>query len=336
MDNYGVDKPDLRFENKIQDWTEHFSDSATTEFIEKVPKNTYSVKAVVFQKGIEYIASATELKRLEKEVLEEIKSTFGCIQIFVGNFKVTDTNQVTCSLVKKFFPSLIDTLCNKVNLSNCDFGFLVIGNNTADVVSICAGKLRTRLSKQLYNLDPSDLRFLWVEDFPMFLPKEVDSCSQSSLGIESAHHPFTQPHPEDEHLLLERPDFKNDIDRLLKIRSLHYDLVLNGQEIGGGSIRIHDPNLQKFVLEDILNEDVSELQHLLESLSFSAPPHGGIALGFDRLMSIMCRAATIRDVIAFPKGGEGKCLMSNAPANITDDQKSIYHIEVISDEKETN
>jgi len=117
----------------------------------------------------------------------------------------------------------------------------------------------------------------------------------------------------------------------LKIRSLHYDLVLNGQEIGGGSIRIHDPILQKYVLERILHEDTSELNHLLESLSFGCPTHGGIALGLDRLMSIMCNSATIRDVIAFPKGSDGKDLMSNAPTNITSDQKSIYHIDVKSD-----
>ena len=275
------------------------------------------------------MASSTELKRIEKEVLEDMKFTIGDKMIFLSNFKVNDTSQVTSSIIKKFFPSLTNTLSSKVNLNSYNFGFLVIGNNKTDVVSICAGKLRTRMSKLLYELDPEDLRFLWVEDFPMFLPKEADSSSQSSLGVESAHHPFTQPHPEDEHLLTEGSDIMKDIDRLLKIRSQHYDLVLNGQEIGGGSIRIHDPHLQKFVLEDILNEDVSELNHLLESLSFGAPPHGGIALGFDRLMSIICKAETIRDVIAFPKGGEGKCLMSNAPANITDEQKSMYHISVI-------
>ena len=331
MDEYGIDKPDLRFKNKIQDWTEQFSNCATPNFNENIKQDTYSVKAVVFQKGIEYVISSAELKRIEKDVLEAFKSSYGDQVMLVSSFKVNDNSQVTSSIVKKFFPSLTNTLCSKVNLCNNDFGFLVIGNNTNDLASICAGKLRTRLSKLLYEFDPGDLRFLWVEDFPLFLPKELDSASVSTYGIESAHHPFTQPHPEDEHLLLEGCSIADGVESLLKIRSLHYDLVLNGQEIGGGSIRIHDPNLQKFVLEDILNEDISELKHLIESLSFGCPPHGGIALGLDRIMSIMCNAASIRDVIAFPKGSEGQDLMSDAPSNITSDQKSIYHIDVIND-----
>jgi aspartyl-tRNA synthetase len=119
-------------------------------------------------------------------------------------------------------------------------------------------------------------RFLWVEDFPLFLPSEEDSAT----GLESAHHPFTQPHPEDLELIYTDP---------LKIRGLHYDLVLNGFEIGGGSIRIHDAKLQEFVLKDILGEDTATLSHLLEALSYGCPPHGGIALGLDRLIAILCQ-----------------------------------------------
>ena len=288
------------------------------------------MKAVVFQKGIEYDISSSELKRIEKEVLLDNKSTLSDQAMFVSNFKVNDAGQAKSSILKKFFPTLTNTLNSKVNLRNNDFGFLVIGSNKNDAASICAGKLRTQMSKLLYDFDPGDLRFLWVEDFPMFLSKDESSENLSTCGIESAHHPFTQPHPEDEHLLQDVANIDH-YDRLLKIRSLHYDLVLNGQEIGGGSIRIHDPNLQKYVLERILHEDTSELNHLLDSLSFGCPPHGGIALGLDRLMSIICSTATIRDVIAFPKGSEGKDLMSNAPTYITSDQKSIYHIDVISD-----
>ncbi|GBN70504.1 Aspartate--tRNA ligase, mitochondrial, partial [Araneus ventricosus] len=119
-------------------------------------------------------------------------------------------------------------------------------------------------------------------------------------------------------------------------RSQHYDLVLNGQEIGGGSIRIHDANLQKYVLEEVLKEDSSELQHLLDALSSGCPPHGGIALGIDRLLSIMCGCRSITEVIAFPKSLDGKDLMSGAPCSISDEDKRLYHIEPVLPNNDKN
>ena len=107
-----------------------------------------------------------------------------------------------------------------------------------------------------------------------------------------------------------------------KIRSL----VLNGQEIGGGSMRIHETELQKEILEDILKEDTTELEHMLEALSYGCPPHGGIALGLDRLMMIICKAKSIRDVIAFPKTAGGKDLMSGSPTTVKSEEKEYYHL----------
>ena len=112
----------------------------------------------------------------------------------------------------------------------------------------------------------------------------------------------------------------------LKCRSLHYDLVLNGQEIAGGSVRIHNSQDQRFVLEDVLGEDTSELQHLLSALASGCPPHAGIAIGLDRLVAIMTRSSSIRDVIAFPKSSDGKDLMGGAPADITPDQRLLYNV----------
>ena len=148
-------------------------------------------------------------------------------------------------------------------------------------------------------------------DFPLFLPNE------DTGRLESAHHPFTRPHDDDIPLLETKPEL---------VRAQHYDLVLNGQEIGGGSIRIHEAAMQKYILEDILKEDTSQLQHMLDALSFGCPPHGGIALGLDRLMMIMCQAQSIRDVIAFPKTTGGKDLMSGSPTQVTDEDKSYYHL----------
>uniref|UniRef100_A0A7N8YFW1 Aspartyl-tRNA synthetase 2, mitochondrial n=1 Tax=Mastacembelus armatus TaxID=205130 RepID=A0A7N8YFW1_9TELE len=162
--------------------------------------------------------------------------------------------------------------------------------------------------------DLSAFQFLWVVDFPLFLPKE-DELEQ----LESAHHPFTAPVPEDTPLLYTDPH---------KVRGQHYDLVLNGCEIGGGSIRIHKASEQLYVLENILKEDPSLLSHLLEALDSGAPPHGGIALGLDRLISIMVGAASIRDVIAFPKSFRGHDLMSQAPDLVSDEELKSYHISV--------
>uniref|UniRef100_A0A8C0EQJ0 Aspartyl-tRNA synthetase 2, mitochondrial n=1 Tax=Bubo bubo TaxID=30461 RepID=A0A8C0EQJ0_BUBBB len=162
--------------------------------------------------------------------------------------------------------------------------------------------------------NPTVFHFLWVVDFPLFLPKE-----ENPTELESAHHPFTAPHPSDTSLLYSDPT---------KVRSQHYDLVLNGNEVGGGSIRIHSAEQQRFVLEKVLKEDSEVLSHLLEALEFGAPPHGGIALGLDRLISLIVDAPSIRDVIAFPKSFKGRDLMGNAPDYVTPEELEPYHIQV--------
>lgn len=162
--------------------------------------------------------------------------------------------------------------------------------------------------------DPALFSFLWVVDFPLFLTKE-----ESPTELESAHHPFTAPHSSDIHLLYTEPE---------KVRGQHYDLVLNGSEIGGGSIRIHDAQLQSYILATLLKEDVKLLSHLLQALDYGAPPHGGIALGLDRLVCLITGAPSIRDVIAFPKSYRGHDLMSNAPDSVLPEDLKPYHIQV--------
>uniref|UniRef100_A0AAQ5X0N1 Aminoacyl-transfer RNA synthetases class-II family profile domain-containing protein n=1 Tax=Amphiprion ocellaris TaxID=80972 RepID=A0AAQ5X0N1_AMPOC len=197
-----------------------------------------------------------------------------------------------------------------------------------DLLLIAAGSVHTRpllgnLRLQAAQLlesrgvslrDHSAFHFLWVVDFPLFVPKEDDPEE-----LESAHHPFTAALPEDAHLIYTEPH---------KVRGQHYDLVLNGCEIGGGSIRIHDASEQLHVLKNILKEDPSLLTHLLEALASGAPPHGGIALGLDRLVSIMVGAPSIRDVIAFPKSFRGHDLMSRAPDSVSEEELKPYHISV--------
>lgn len=224
--------------------------------------------------------------------------------------------------------------------------------------------------RQELNQDPA---FVWIVDFPLFLPESTESdqepiltsSNNSSDGhddqnsqeindhhdddhpvmpaknntapstliknnnqlnhskfegpkLESAHHPFTAPKDSDIQLLFESPE---------KVTGQHYDLVLNGQEVAGGSIRINDATLQKFILENILGFDAgSDMSYFLEALESGCPPHGGIALGLDRLISIMTSSQSIRDVMAFPKSKNFKDLMSGAPSHIDAETKSLYHL----------
>lgn len=164
---------------------------------------------------------------------------------------------------------------------------------------------------------------MWIIDFPMF------DYNEETGNLESVHHPFTAPHPDDVDAFTNCKE-----EDIIKLRSQAYDLVLNGQEIGGGSIRIHNRDMQQFVLEQILNIPHEDLAHLLNALESGCPPHGGIALGLDRLLSIICRTSSIRDVIAFPKSLNGRDPLSNAPIPISDEEKALYHINTLEDDYE--
>lgn len=183
------------------------------------------------------------------------------------------------------------------------------------------GKIRLELvnhfteQKLLPKVPLDQMNFLWIVDFPLFTPNAATG------EWETTHHPFTAPHPDD-------MDFLAQPETYAKCRSVAYDLVLNGQEIGGGSIRIHNADLQQKILNDILHLDTDHLSHLLEALESGCPPHGGIALGIDRLLSIICQTNSIRDVIAFPKSFEGKDLLSKAPCAISPEELQMYHLSI--------
>lgn len=192
--------------------------------------------------------------------------------------------------------------------------------------STALGRLRLALHRAAvahgYVEKPTAWSFLWVNQFPLFSPTvESEPGQGGAAGLSSTHHPFTAPASEEDIDLLERSP--------LDVRADHYDLVLNGVELGGGSRRIHDAKLQEYVLRDILKvseERMADFRHLIDVLASGCPPHAGMALGFDRLCAVMLGRESIRDVIAFPKSGGGEDLLVKSPSQMTAAQLETYHL----------
>lgn len=169
-----------------------------------------------------------------------------------------------------------------------------------------------------------DYQFVWIHDFPLFTPSnDSDPGQGGTAGFSSTHHPFTAPKtPADVELLLTAPE---------KALAAHYDIVVNGVELGGGSRRIHNAAMQEFIFRDILKmkpERIEDFRHLLEVLRSGCPPHAGIALGWDRLMAMMCGRESVRDVIAFPKSGKGEDLLVKSPNRLGEEQLATYHLQL--------
>jgi aspartyl-tRNA synthetase len=315
MEKYGTDKPDLRFDMQLQNVTSLIS---LNEELSKANPDL-AAYALVFKNPQSNVKN--NLKKDLKELDKDLNAN-----LVVSKLAVNEVMEWVEGPLKNLFTEVVlKALAANLHLEPNDLVLIGYGKKT-DCQTLM-GKVRQRMYIDLEErglvpeLAKEENKFLWVIDFPLFTPNDELNI------LESTHHPFTAPHPEDSSLLI------NPESRHLA-RSLAYDLVLNGQEIGGGSIRIHDAKLQKFVLDDILKLERKHLSHMIEALQSGAPPHGGIALGIDRLMSIICNTPSIRDVIAFPKSFEGKDPLSKAPTEISDDEKKMYHIKIIEDVKE--
>ena len=292
---YGSDKPDLRFDLKIQNVSEIFSQSSF-EVFRKVLFTGGQIKAMAIP---EVDMSNTQLKDYETKAKE-----LGA----KGLVWIKSSEEQYLSPVAKFLGE--ETLRNLARRLSLKKGVIFLVADEPNKASVVLGQIRLQLAEEIHLIPEGKFAFLWVTEFPLF------EYSEEEKRLVSVHHPFTAPKPEDTPLLDTEP---------IKVRSLAYDLVLNGSEIGGGSIRIHQPDLQKKIFNILgIPEPVFQEQFgfLLNALECGAPPHGGLALGFDRLLTAFLSLNSIREVIAFPKTQKGTCLLTGAPAPVSSRQLS--------------
>lgn len=291
MNNYGSDKPDTRFEMLLQELTEVVKD---VDF--KVFSQAPVVKAIVVK------GNADKYSRKNIDKLTEFAKQFGA----KGLAWVKFTDGAITGPVAKFLTSIEDKLTASLQLEENDLVLFVA--DTLEVANNTLGALRTRIAKELDMVDNSKFNFLWVVDWPMF------EWSEEEGRYMSAHHPFTLPTEESAH------ELEGD---LAKVRAVAYDIVLNGYELGGGSLRINQKELQERMFKALgftAEEANDQFGFLLEAMNYGFPPHGGLAIGLDRFVMLLAGEDNIREVIAFPKNNKAADPMTQAPSLVSDKQ----------------
>ncbi|EEO40353.1 aspartyl-tRNA synthetase [Fusobacterium vincentii 4_1_13] len=298
MDRFGSDKPDLRFGVELKDLSDIVKNSSFNAFSSTV-QNGGLVKAVVAPNANEKFS-----RKVISEYEEYVKTYFGAKGL--AYIKLT-ADGITSPIAKFLSEEEMKAIIEKTEAKTGDVIFIVADKKK--VVASALGALRLKIGKDLELINKDDFKFLWVVDFPMF------DYDEEEQRYKAEHHPFTSIKAE-------------DLDKFLAgqtedIRTNTYDLVLNGSEIGGGSIRIFNPQIQSMVFDRLglsQEEAKAKFGFFLDAFKYGAPPHGGLAFGIDRWLMVMLKEESIRDVIPFPKTNKGQCLMTEAPNTVDEKQ----------------
>ena len=293
MNNYGSDKPDLRFDMKIKDLSEIVANKGFSVFDDAI-NNGGSVRAIV--------SDDVDFSRKKIKDLEDFVKTYYKAK-GLAYIKVGEDGNINSPIAKFFDEDTLNNIKNTLELTNNKIAFILADKNK--IVLDGLGALRLKLGNDLGLINKDEFKFAWVVDFPMF------EYSEEEGRYLAQHHPFTSIKKEDVKYL--------DSGELEKIKSESYDLVLNGYEIGGGSIRIHDSELQAKVFDTLglsKEEQIDKFGFFLETLSYGVPPHGGLAFGLDRWLMAMQKETSIKEVIPFPKTNKGQDLLTGAPASV--------------------